>query len=1001
MRLSDTDKNQWVKFAQLENICQGGKFEPGIACAIQGFKIFYVELSLKFVQGVSKLKLSFIVVSLLVSLVFASHSYAAKVSSAISDQGDTVHLELSGQQNWDYDLRRVEKAGKSFVQLTVDAMDEASLRKMQSFKSDLVSSVSVDKSGPDGKYIVSFQIPGDEVESFDYLTDQPSRLVIDFYANSQNKAKPVAAAAKETKKAKEETDGENDGGKALTELPKKNAKLAELPAKGKTAAAKAGKDGKTRKPATADVLVVKNDGPNSHDSTESRSGLFDGGDPNFERFSIKDYEIKEDALLRSKESYFIPYPMIRPENNYWEKMKIASPIYEIAPKTTDENKQARLLLTLFENKRYAVYLKTEEWFTKKYPESEYNDLIDFMTADVYKNLWQDKEDPKYYEIAQVKYKQAIQKHPKSPLVERTSLMLGNMALEKGDSMDAIRLFNDHIEKGYGGKADALSNDLARMGTGIAYLKLNRYQEAADIFTKLQKESPHKEMKAEAAYREGDVYVQAKNYQKAVDTYKDAVKKYPEYQSEYPNAFYNQAEALFGMGNYRQALDAYLDFMKKFPSHEHAAFAMTRMGELLDILGADKSRVIGAYLETYFRYGESNNAIISRLRLTSARMKGMKPKEVEAATKEILSLVKKLDIPNIEQFGTIMIAEGYTARGEHEKAIDLLTKYYQENPTTVDRDLVKNRIIGNITDEIRNQIAAGDFIKALKTHSKYAESWLKNSDRIDTKYYLAQAFEMAGAQAEADKYYRDVLNQVYAIKGSSTDKELTANKRKPSEDELNLRLAVVAYQEKKFNQSYDYLRNVKNPETLTEPQQIERVRVAVDLLEKRGDLDSAVRYLTELLKTWKGQAALVADPYLRLAQLEMKQNKPDAAIESLKKIDVLMADSKAVPVNTHEKSLELLGQLYLDKGDSANAITALDKLLGTYEEARPLSSYRYKLGQIYFKKGEVQKAADVWDKLKSQKNQFWYNLAQEQLKNSEWRDDYKKYIQRIPAMSKQQ
>lgn len=927
---------------------------------------------------------SVIAISLIVSLVFVAPAHAAKISSLITDQGDTVHLELSGQQNWDYDLRRVEKAGKSYLQLTVDAMDDASLKKLSSFKSDMVTGVNVDKAGPDGKYIVSFQITGEEVESFDYLTDQPSRLIVDFYVNSQNKKSADTAAKTET-----------------TELPKKAAKSAETAVKSKTASAKTGKDGKTRKPATADVLVVKNDGPNSHDSTESRSGLFDGGDPNFERFTMKDYEYKEDAMLRSKEGYFIPYPMIRAENHYWERMKIASPIYEIAPKQTDENKQARLLLTLFENKRYAVYLKTEEWFQKKYPESEYSDLVDFMTADVYKNLWQDKEDPKYYEIAQVKYKQAIQKHPKSPLVERTSLMLGNMALEKGDSMDAIRLFNEHIEKNYAGKADALSNDLARIGTGLAYLKLNRYQESADVLQKLQKESPYKEIKSEAAYREGDVYVQAKNYQKAVDSYKDAIKKYPEYQSEYPNAFYNQAEALFGMGNYRQALEVYLDFMKKFPSHEHAAFAMTRMGELLDILGADKSRVVGAYLETYFRYGESNNAIIARLRLTSARMKGMKPKESDAATKEILSLVKKLDIPNIEQFGTIMIAEGYTSRGEHEKAIDLLTKYYQENPTSVDRDLVKRRIVSNITDEIKGHIAAGDFIKALKTHTKYSEGWLKNSDRMDTKFYLAEAFEMAGAQEQAEKYYRDVLNQAYSIKGSATDKELTATKRKPSEDELNLRLAVTTFQQKKLNQSYDYLRSIKNPENLTEPQQIERVRVAVDLLEKRGDLDSAVRYLTELLRTWKGQAALVADPYLRLAQLEVKQSKPDAAIESLKKIDVLMSDSKVVPVTTHSKSLELLGQLYLDKGDTTNAIAAYDKLLTTYEENRPLSSIRYKLGQIYFKKGEVQKAADVWSSLKGQKNQFWYNLAQEQLRNSEWSGDYKKYIQRIPAMSKQQ
>jgi tetratricopeptide (TPR) repeat protein len=230
--------------------------------------------------------------------------------------------------------------------------------------------------------------------------------------------------------------------------------------------------------------------------------------------------------------------------------------------------------------------------------------------------------------------------------------------------------------------------------------------------------------------------------------------------------------------------------------------------------------------------------------------------------------------------------------------------------------------------------------------------------------------------------------------------LTATKRLPNEGELNLRVAATAYQQKKFNQSYDYLRNIKKPESLSENQQIERVRVAVDLLEKRGDLDSAVRYLTELLKTWKGQAPLVAEPYLRLAQLEVKQGKPDAAIESLKKIDLLMTDSKLVPEMVHVKGLELLGQLYLDKGEGPKAIAAFDSLLNQYEEKRLLASIRYKMGQIYFKKGDVQKAADVWGKLKTPKSEFWYNLAQEQLKNSEWRGDYKKYIQRIPAMSQQ-
>lgn len=52
-----------------------------------------------------------------------------------------------------------------------------------------------------------------------------------------------------------------------------------------------------------------------------------------------------------------------------------------------KNKQARLLLTLFDKQRYSVFLKTQKWFKAKYPKSEYNEVIDFMTADVHFALW--------------------------------------------------------------------------------------------------------------------------------------------------------------------------------------------------------------------------------------------------------------------------------------------------------------------------------------------------------------------------------------------------------------------------------------------------------------------------------------------------------------------------------------------------------------------------------------------------------------------------------------
>jgi len=426
--------------------------------------------------------------------------------------------------------------------------------------------------------------------------------------------------------------------------------------------------------------------------------------------------------------------------------------------------------------------------------------------------------------------------------------------------------------------------------------------------------------------------------------------------------------------------------------------MTRIGEILDILGADKTRSMGAYLETLFRYGDNPTSVVAKLRMFSERMQVMKEKEVEKSVKDIQETIAHSELPKIAQFGTLMTAEGYAKRKEFERAINLLVKYYQANPTTADTQLLNNRIGKNINENLHEMVDRGQCIEALKLHNKYADNWLKSSNRIDTKYNVGRAFEQAGVYSQANHLYKETLNKIYALKGTKAGQERNIFEKLPSEEELSLRLAAVENQQAQYADAYQTLNNIKHPEKLKETEQVERVQLAAALLERRGETDTAIRYLTELLKEWSGLPELVADPYLSLAQLDIKQNKTDDAIQALTKVNTLMEDSQKVSPQTHAKSLQLLGELQEKKGQSEEAIKTFEKLLSLYETSQPLSSYRYKVGQMYFKKGEINKAAEVWNELKSQKKDFWYQLAQEQLKGSEWKDEYKKYIQRIPAMS---
>src|SRR5690606_9095044 len=144
----------------------------------------------------------------------------------------------------------------------------------------------------------------------------------------------------------------------------------------------------------------------------------------------------------------------------------------------------------------------------------------------------------------------------------------------------------------------------------------------------------------------DVFFKKGDYEAAVEAYKKSMKEHPFAESRYPNALYNTAEALFWRAEYKESLDTYLKFLRTYPSHEHGSYAMTRVGELLEILGADQALVMGALLESQFRFRGSEGAAVARVRMLSQKMKGMKEKELAKTLSEMREYIKTSKLPKM-------------------------------------------------------------------------------------------------------------------------------------------------------------------------------------------------------------------------------------------------------------------------------------------------------------------------------------------------------------------
>lgn len=890
------------------------------------------------------------------------------VQAEISRLADTAHLEFKGVKNWRYD---VQKTDEKTIVVTIPPIDTASVARLQSFSDALVESVKIDKNGPDGTYAIHFNLANGDVESFDYLTDDPSRLIVDFYRKA-----PV-----EVKKSQ----GEMKSAAKSAPKPKSSVKAAKKP--GEYAKAEGG-----RQPAGDEFLAIQPEEDEKARNVDLRFGIFDGGDENYDRFRIKDYEIREEAIISSRQNIYLPFPWLKMNISQLDKLTAQQPEYIIHPKNNKENKEARLLLTLFQRKRFAVFLKTFDYFTGKYPESEYTEILKNLAANVYLERWRQDKKMSDFDKARSLYAELVQKYPESPLREYNFLILGYTHLERGDALAALQIFQGYL------KDYPKSPEVPQVHKVLAesFMLLNKHDEATAQYQAIIEKFPKTVHAEEARYRLGDVHFARGDYSAAIANYESAIKELPHHEKVYPNANFNMAEARFWQKDYKKALNNYVQFVNLFPRHDFGGYALTRIGELLGILGADQRRVMGAFLESYFRFPNHPGAKVARVRMLSQQMRSMKPKELKRALEEIEDTAKKLkNLDGIGEFTTLMVAEGLTHRGEYAHAIDNLIGYYQKNP--IKQNIFKSRIQRNIANELKENVEKGEFLKALGFYSKFAGNWLKNSDRIDVPYFLGGAYEEAGAYSEAKSIYQQALNRRMQIVNTEEEKERRVEEHLPSASSLNLRLAAVNAQDRNYIESFQHLKTVGAGSDLSPAETVERVRLSALIAEQRNDHTRAREALTELAKKWQGDPALVAPVNLQLAQTHLKLGDAKQAEAYAQKVLDARGGESAIDEKVIANAMNAKGDALFAQKKAMAAVETYQNLLENFEAKMPLANVRYRVGEILFERGDLKGAADVWQKLEGTPNDFLWKVGREKLEDAKWQGDYTKYTNRIPAM----
>ena len=725
----------------------------------------------------------------------------------------------------------------------------------------------------------------------------------------------------------------------------------------------------------------------SNTSINLKSGLFDGGDATFARFKVKDFEIDQQQIIKGLNNYYLPFPMLDQALYFWTEMKKNPPKYEVQHAQTPEYKNFRLIKNLFDKQRALVLEKALNWYQNKFPNSPYLEMGYLMTADRLMEFGKTSRNVKMVKRSIEIYEKYLELFPDSLLNERTSLMMGFIQVEEKDYFKAIRKFQDHVNDArFAGRR---SVDYALFGQAYSLSRLGQLADANATVDKIQNVNKDVRIDAEKEFSKADFLMRESRYPEAVASYEQALRKFPQFESNYPSAWFNQMESLFRTKNPIDAHKSALEFVQNFPSHEYAPFALTRLGELLEILVKDPKKSVGAFLETHFRYGDDPKTVIARLHLLSARMKGMKDLELQATLKKMDELTSKSTLENLDQFKVSMVGDGFASRKEFGKAIEILEKFYQTSPNRKNSDQVTQRISRYANEMIRVFSEDEQHREVLKNLQKHKLTWLKNRDRIDTDFALGRAYQAVGVFDEALKHVQDVKTKITNLGDSHKDLKIRAIQTLPSIERVLLTESQLLYELNEFQQASNSLEKVKNVEVLSVKDQIDRVYLASKIYEQRGDVDAAIRFLRDVVRQWKDEKRYIIDSQVRLAQLESNRGQYETALNVITEAEI-----GTLPDEDKIKILQTRADVALKAKKNDVAIKSLQSLVDQFGQKLEFSEDRYKLGSLYFEAGDFKNSEKVWTQFPDQS--IWQKLAADKMTGAQWMNDHKKYIKRLPA-----
>jgi len=623
--------------------------------------------------------------------------------------------------------------------------------------------------------------------------------------------------------------------------------------------------------------------------------------------------------------------------------------------------QARILLGksyLYEGKTYMAAGVFEK-ILKDFPESDYKEEAEFMTADSFFYA-------KDFDGAIVKYEGFLKKYPVSKLKNAAVFRIGASQFSKKDYSSARSNFQSIIDR----TPQDVFAPYAQFFIAESYLENKQTRDALFAYTKVTVNYPGSWVAPASQYKLAWCQYLLEDYPQAVHALDSFLALYPGHALT-KNAWHLSGNANLELKKPREALRAFQNALDVAPTSEVAEqslFLMLRTeyerGNYNNILTSyqfvfkhlpplgSKWRALSLLYvaDAYMRLNltdDARNIYNTITRIYPNDISALYAQEglvwcnalagdgdiaMKAADKLKIMKASFPDIPPSESVDTLAIADSYFNQKDFEKAYQLYDKFVTENPAS--------------------SYAAGALYRAglslyrLRYYSQAVEQWVK----LSRNYPSAPETELADFQT-ADTYFRA---QKYSESITAYSAIIAKYPKSFQLPLAYLRVAQVYYNLKQDAQAVAQTKTViNNFPFATEAYD------ALDLAEVIFDRDPGMDFKAYFtgLSSVEPKTKSSGEALFRLGRRLFETKNYSGAVEYLKKFCVQYIDHSSV-----KDAQFYLGESYFQTGDMENAAAVFERFATNYTDAteHPLALFR--LGNAYYNSKKYAPAVKAYAKL---------------------------------------